>query len=315
MRSKIYKKALFYPLFLGLSLLLGSLGQVVGQELSGTLSFQEDSLVIGRPIGVRMAIKHPADVVVIFPEAREFAPFELVSFAPEPTETLDGFSWDVVVYQVRSFQLKDKQALKLPYAYYVGNDTVRKFVRTDSIKLNRRVLGGEDRTIFKSQEGLESLEDPPNYFRIFLLVAGILSLVLGILLLLRKPIKRYLIIRRNRLDWLSFKRRLRELENLHDQPKLFDQLTQLWKGFLDPEDESGYRSMTTTEFKEALLSSSDFTLDQQQVLVEAAQLADQSVYAGERIQPHRITNILVQIRNVMSYVYTSRARMLRKREK
>lgn len=314
MRRMIHKSTLFYSLILGLSFLIGS-GQVAGQDLSGTLSFMEDSLAIGRPIGVRMAIKHPADVVVIFPEAREFAPFELVSFAPEPTQTLDGYSWDVAIYQVRSFQLKDRQALKLPYAYYQGSDTIRKFVRTDSITLNRRVLGGEDRTAFKAQEGLESLEDPPNYFRIFLLVAGILSLFLGVMLLLRKPIKRYLIIRRNRLDWLSFKRRLRELENMHDQPKLFDQLTQLWKGFLDPEDESGYRSMTTTEFKEALLTRSDFTLEQQQVLVEAAQLADQSVYAGERIQPHKITNILVQIRNVMSYVYADRAKSLKRKER
>ena len=284
------------------------------QDITAKLEFLEDSMAVGKPVNLRMSIKHPADVVVVFPEAREFSPFELVSFDPEPTETLDGFSWDVVVYTVRSFILEDKQALRLPYAYYEGKDTVRRFVRTDSIRLNRRVKGGEDRDKFMMQDGLESLEDPPNYFRIFLLVSGILSLLLGFLLLLRKPIKRYLIIRRNRLDWMSFKRQLRELENLADQPKLFDRLTQLWKGFLDPEDSNAYRSMTTTEFKEALLENSKFTLEQQQVLVEAAQLADKSVYAGERIQPHQITNILVQIKNVMAHVYAERAKELRKRK-
>lgn len=314
MRRMQHKKALFFQFILGLTFIVAPFQLLYTQELSATLEFQSDSLIIGRPIAVKMAIQHPADVVVIFPEAREFAPFELVSFEPEPTQTLDGQSWDIVVYQVRSFQLEDKQALKLPYAFYDRNDTIRRFARTDSIKLNRRVQGGEDRTVFKMQDGLESLQDPPNYFRVFLLASGVLSLVLGLLLMLRKPIKRYLIIRRNRLDWLSFKRRLRELENLHDQPKLFDRLTQLWKGFLDPEDQSGYRSMTTTEFKEALLLRADFTLEQQQVLIEAAQLADQSVYAGERIQPHRITNILVQIRNVMSFVYASRAKVLKSKK-
>lgn len=308
-KSELNIKSLLLAVFL----IFSSLGGW-SQEISATLEFLEDSMAVGKPVALRMAIKHPSDVVVVFPEARDFSPFELISSAPEPTETLDGFSWDVVVYTVRSFILEDKQSLKLPYAYYEGKDTLRRFIRTDSIQLNRRVKGGEDRDKFIMQDGLESLEDPLNYFRIFLLVSGVLSLLLGFLLLLRKPIRRYLIIRRNRLEWMSFKRQLRDLENLADQPKLFDRLTQLWKGFLDPEDINGYRSMTTTEFKEALLENSQFTLEQQQVLVEAAQLADKSVYAGERIQPHQITNILVQIKNVMAHVYAERAKELKKRK-
>ena len=308
------RKAIYICLLLGLWVFPGQPLQMSAQEIQARLEFQQDTMAVGKPVGVRMAIKHPSDVVVIFPEARAFAPFELVSFEPEPTQTLDGYSWDVVVYKVRSFQLQDQQALRLPYAYYMGSDTVRRFVKTDSIRLNRRVKGGEDRTKFSLQDGLVSMEDPPNYFRMFLLISGIISLMLGFLLLLRKPIRKYLIIRRNRLDWQSFKRQLRELENLSDQPKLFDRLTQLWKGFLDPEDLSGYRSMTTTEFKEALQGRADFSLEQQQVLVEAAQLADKSVYAGERIEPNQITNILVQLKNVMGYVYAERARELRNKK-
>ena len=150
--------------------------QICAQAIKAKLEFEIDRIHIGEVVPLRMVIEHPAEIILVFPESRDFAPFELVSREPEPTKTINGVSWDVVTYQVRSFSLDKKQAIRLPYSFYGRRDTVQRYVLTDSIFMN--LLTPEDITglEYKSHNSIISLVDPPNYLIIGMGLAGIFAI-------------------------------------------------------------------------------------------------------------------------------------------
>ena len=302
-------------LLLWLTMLHLMMPHIFAQSIKAKLEFQTDTVQIGQVVAVKMVIEHPAEVILVFPESRDFAPFELVSREPEPTQTINGVSWDVVTYQVRSFSLATKQAIRLPYSFYGRRDTIQRFVSTDSIYMSLVTPEDISGLEYQSHDGMISMVDPPNYLGIGILVAAIFVVMAIAGFFLRKPLEKYLAIRKTDLEWRAVKKQLKRMENLPDQIKLFDQLNQLWKAYLDPDDSIGLRSMTTTEIRREIIKFSDYSMNQQQVLINTSRTADQVIYAGKTLRLAEVLEILENIKKVLGSTYLRRKKQVKKEGK
>ena len=105
------------------------------------------------------------------------------------------------------------------------------------------------------------------------------------------------------------------MENVPDQIKLFDQLNQLWKAYLDPDDSIGLRSMTTTELRREIIKFSDYSMNQQQVLINTSRTADQVIYAGKTLRLAEVVEILGNIKKVLGATYLRRKKLVKKEGK
>lgn len=301
---------------LSLLLLVGTVwlpSSVSGQDVTVELRFLVDTFAIGKPVPLYMEIRHPDSVAVIFPDRKQFAPFELVSLEVDPTETKDQQSRDAVVYMVRSFTMRDTQRVSLSYAFALGTDTVRRQLRSDYIRLNYRTTETDttQSLALRSIDSVWQMATPADFSWVGLVVLGFLLLCLLTITLLRKPIRRVLHIRRNRQEWASVRKRLTRLSSIDNQASLFDQLNQLWKQYLDPREEVGLRSMTTTELRAASGKLPASIQARQKLLVRASEMADQVIYAGQAVADSEVQMVLWELQDLMLKVFEQREKQIR----
>ncbi|MDX2248662.1 MAG: hypothetical protein SF052_17890 [Bacteroidia bacterium] len=283
-----------------------------GQTIRANLEFAEDTLAIGRPVLLRMAIEHPENTVVVFPrDPKLFTPFELITAEAEPTRTVSGVSWDVVNYSLRSFELYPRQSVQLPFIWVSNTDSIKEYILSDTLRLVERIAEVTDELRYKSQEGILLLQDPPNYIFIFGIILGVLSFLLITAFLLRKPIRNYLTLRQIKQEWGGVKRQLRRLEQMQDQAKVLDELNHLWKKYLDPKDTYALLTKTTTELREDIARIPGFSMEQQKTLIQTAMVGDQVIYAGVVIEKTDIMKMITEIRNVLGYAYERKKRKMK----
>lgn len=284
-------------------------GPVFGQrEVVAQLDLRADSLWVGRPLQARLEIRHAAEVVVVFPRRpADFAPFEVVAMRPEPTQTEGGLSRDVVEWDIRTFDLTDRQALSLSYAYLNGRDTVWQRITSDSLPLARLApQEGSAHTAYRHGKDLLSWKVPPDYSGLLLLAALGLFVLGGLVFLLRRPLRRYVMLNRLRREWLGLRRAFAQLEHLPDQEAIFSQLNAHWRAYLDPDDTLGLGSMTTTELRTAIPSLMFLSRSQQDVLLEAARATDQVLYASARLDDNRVHDLIRRVWGIMETAYQER---------
>lgn len=276
------------------------------------LDVAADSLWVGAPIEVRLEIRHDPAMVVVFPQgAKAFFPFEVVSAQAEPTETLAGTSRDASTYVLRTFDLAPRQALSLPYGYLEGRDTVWRRVRSDSLPLHRSVPDPVDSTLtYRHGKDLLAWQAPPNYTGLMLILAGALFALGGLVVLLRRPLRRYLALNRFRREWQHLRRELARLSRLPSQEARFAQINPLWRAYLDPTGSLGLASMTTTELRAAIPRLSFLNWPQQQVLLELAAETDRVLYAGLPLPEAQTQELLRRLREVLAVAYQARRRHL-----
>ncbi|TAE46190.1 MAG: hypothetical protein EAZ89_20590 [Bacteroidetes bacterium] len=210
-----------------------------------------------------------------------FAPFELVSSRTENAVSINGAVLEAITYEVRSFELSPVQGgLRLPLRYANSRDTLLLWVSSDSLRMIQRIgTVSEDMTYIADRQP-ERLRDRRDLGLFFLVLGGFAALVLVCAIVLRRPIERYLRIRRNRQDWLSLRRRLRMLERETEQGRLLARLNMLWKSCVDPSDKLNFRSMTTTELEEAIGLLQGFNPAHKDIFLQTARAGDRVFYAG-----------------------------------
>lgn len=299
-----------------LTLAIGGSTPVQGQEVKASLRFLVDTFAVGKPIPLYMEIRHPDSVAVIFPDRKQFAPFELVSIDADPTQTTDGRSLDAAIYIVRSFEMRDTQRVNLSYGYILGPDTIWRSLNSDYVRLNYRSQPADstENLSLKSIDDIWAMATPTDFSWVGLVIFSVLVLALLAIGLLRKPIRRILHIRRNRQEWASIRKRITQVGELEDQGQLFDQLNHLWKQYLDPGEELGLRSMTTTELRNAE-SFPDLLQTRQHLLIYASQLADQAIYAEELVPDEEVQSIIWELQELMREVFEIREQEIRQAKK
>ncbi|MEZ4825818.1 MAG: hypothetical protein R3C61_05905 [Bacteroidia bacterium] len=285
-----------------------------GQVIRANLEFTVDTMAIGRPVVLRMAVEHPENAVVVFPrDSRLFAPFELVSIDAEPTRTVNSTSWDVVNYTLRSFELYPRQAVELPLIWITDKDSVREYISSDSVLLAERIEKVTEDLRYKQSEDIIPLQDPPNYAFLFGILLTVLLALSLVVILLRKPIAQYFAMRKLQQEWGGIKRQMRRLEQMQDQSKVLDELNHLWKKYLDPTDDYVLLTKTTTELREDISRIPGFSIEQQKVLIQTALAGDQVIYAGAELEKNEVLRMVREVKNVLGHAYERRKRKMKER--
>jgi hypothetical protein len=207
-----------------------------------------------------------------------------------------------------------RQGVTLTYGYHNQQDTTWAEVRSDSIQLVSSLPEKRDNLAYRAHEGLLAVTDPPDYSWLFLLVGG-LALLMGLLMvLLRRPIRRFLRRRQLSQDWYQVRRQLRKLGQERNQEKFFEQLGHLWKGYLTETEQVPLLSMTTTELRETILQMSHLNMEQQHALLQIAEEADQVIYAGAELAPQQLERHLRTARQILTLEYQRRKRKLEEKQ-
>ena len=284
---------------------------LLGQAVEASLRFGSDTTAIGRLISLKMEIAHPEELVVVFPlESDAFHPFELVSQVAKPTKTVAGNSLDEVTYQVRTFEMLEKQTVRLPYAFLIPGvssvDTSWNYVQSDTVSLNVRIGEPESDRGLESFEGLNPIDTPPDYSLMMILGIIVLIMLIPLGMFLRAPIQRYLHLQQLKQAWQGVRKSLKQLENNSDQTFVLDRLNRIWKYYLDDKDQIGLRSMTTTEVELHIPELMFLTRSQQNILVQVSKAADRVIYAGTPISDSELSTLIWELHEVVDATYQER---------
>ncbi|MCI4667027.1 MAG: hypothetical protein MRZ79_02620 [Bacteroidia bacterium] len=283
-------------LYILLFLIISFAGRSLGQEVKASIDFLGDTTAIGKPVGLRIAVSHPERTPVIFPrKSKYFKPFEFISQKAFPTRTVDGISYDTAIYQLRTFEMNEVQYLKLPFGYVQGKDTLDIYSKVDSIQLNYRYLEGASVEEFRAVGLPIEMTDPPNYTLIILLsLAGIVFLI-GLFFVLKEPVIKRLKLRNNKKQFEEALFKLKSISGLIDPERQIEVVNDLWKSYLDPDQEHKLKALTTMELEGELIMMHHLNEEHREPLIEASALYDRAVYAGEYLNSEEINNLLVKL--------------------
>ncbi len=280
------------------------------------LSFEQDSVALGERVELTFEVTHDPKTQVLFPSRRkDFLPFDFVRSQQPTQEQVGERVRESLVYEIRTFDLASRQAVTLPYQYQSEADTINAQVRSDSVILAERILELSDTLKYRLAPNLYDLVKEEDHSLIWLAGVGGL-LALGLLIwILRRPVA-YLLARRNLLtEWQQVRRQVQRLEKVEDQRHLFDELSRLWKHWMDPEDRFGLPSMTTTELESRLPQLAHLTPGQRAILLQASRDADRTIYAGQQLDRPTILQLIHSLVEVMQIEYKRRDKLVRRRHK
>jgi|GEM_PF-2585980 len=279
--------------------------ELIGQEVSASLGFESDSMLVGSTVELRLEISHPQNIPIFLPgENSSFGVFEWVSTKASPTLTQEGISYDEAVYTLRSFELKKWQYLDLRYGYLSGKDTVFNTIRSDSVRLKERIPFITQFLTYKRDKQILSLNPPPNYFLLGFLICIALGGLIGLGALIRKPLKRYWESRLIRGEWQAVRRNLAKLrQKITNQALFIDELNHLWKDYLSEEWEIPLRSLTTTELIPVITKQTKLATSHRDVLIESAKMSDQIIYADAKLPEDDLILLLKKIQPIMEAAY------------
>ena len=276
-------------------------------RVEASLKFERDSVKLGEVIELRMTLVHPNNTEVFFPSRRrDFLPFEWIGSERLPTEKEGNSSTDVVVYQVRTFVLSPSQGVSLPYGYQSETDTLREQVRSNQVQLVEMIDELNDTLSYQIDPTLASLgvEDDSSVWWFWVL--GVFAL-LGLLVWLLRPVVLKLLRRRSLLnEWTQLKKKLQRLPQESEQGHLFDQMSRLWRQWLDPQENWGLLTLTTTELRQRLPLLSHLLERDREVLIEISEATDQVIYAGKDLGLGRIQEMIKQLMPILQQEYKRR---------
>jgi hypothetical protein len=282
---------------------------------TATLRFSQDSAALGEIVELTLEVTHAPGTQVFFPSRRrDFVPFEFVK-SNKPTQRQSGeHVIEAVVYEVRTFDLAPRQAVRLPFSFESQADTAYREVDSDTIFLAERVPVLNDTLKYRlSTEVYELVEVESNLQTILLVLGGLILLAL-VYWLMRRPTQLLLRRRTLRRDWQQLRRQALRLEKEADQQELFDQLSTLWKHWMDPDDTYGLPSMTTTELETRLPQLSHLSPGQRAILLQASRDADRSIYAEQHLDQASISQLIHSLVDVMQIEYKRKDHMMRRRQ-
>lgn len=247
-------------------LLTGCPAFVSAQHVQTRGSFAGDSIGIGDRTVFTLTARYPDTLNVLFPDSSyNFTPFDYQSRRYFPTRTVEGISYDSVVYFVSTFETDNIQSLRLPVFVVNSSDCTAVYSSPDSIILNQLVsvlpdsLTAADLPL-RINVAYEPVGDTYNYPLTIASVLG-LFLISGVgWLLFGDRIKRYWVIRRmtkkHKLFTTAYSLSLDKIKT-DFSPVSAEATVNVWKEYLEDLERTPFTKMTTREtlhvFKEPSL--------------------------------------------------------------
>lgn len=232
---------------------------VYAQEIKVSGRFLKDSVQIGEPVGYTLTAAYPKDLTVLFPDSTfSFSPFEYSRKEISVTKTVNGISYDSVVYYLNTFEVDKVQVLSLPVFATSARDCTAFAAPADSIFLVELVKTLPPDTVaaqnlpLKTNTLYEKVFTQFNYI-ILAIIAGILLIAAALVWgFFGDRITRYFKIRKLERAYKKFATEFTaQLNQLTDafSPQIAEQSMLTWKKYMEGLSEFPYTKYTTPEIK------------------------------------------------------------------
>jgi len=239
-----------------LILWVGGLNKTHAQEVLIRSGFIEDSLRIGDKARMFLAAEYPSNLNILFPDStHNFAPFEFEKRIYFPTTTVEGKSYDSVVYYLSTFEIDRFQALSLPVYQLNPMDCTTYVSRQDTILLAELVRNLPDTLTaqnlpLKVNTAYENVSYLLNYPVILIITACLAAITLIVWIFFGKKIRRHFRLKRMRRSHQKFLDAYSsQIENIRTA---FSSLTtenalSQWKKYMEQLEARPYTKLTTRE--------------------------------------------------------------------
>jgi len=282
---------------------------VKGQSFDARLSFKGDSLRLGVPVVMRLAVRLPdGDMFVVEDREGYFRPFELVTYTELPPAVKEGYAIYLRDYTLRSFEAISPQQVTLSILHISEGDTTLKTVKSDLLPLVEMVDSLQLKTAeYTRDESMLAVKDNPNYMR-GLLILLLVCVSIGLIYLsARKPLKRWYRRRQIRKEWDNIYQMYQQLEKHATSHRAYiTAMDMLWRSYLYPHQPEKLKSMTTSELKLAHAKLSAYSEYEQNILQEISILKDQIIHAEQRVDTSRLGELNQQLLIVLRKSYKLR---------
>lgn len=282
---------------------------LVAQQVVVTLTPIDQAIKVGIPFQVELSVRHPEDVVVVFPDsAGDYAPYELVKSTPRPTHTEAGTSIDATLLDLLSWEIDSIQKMQFSAAYLdPKGDTVPVPSNTVELTFLPVVTAYSDTLKLRMIENLLPVAEPFNF--VAWSVVSVVLIAIGLLLffLLRRPVAKTLRRWAVKRDWQRFRKDYQGVLPLVPQQEQFTTaLSAAWKRYLDRRNALHLRALTTSELEEALKEIAILSPDDIQVLVALGRSRDMLLYAGMPESEERLRALHERIGTIMEKEFLRR---------
>jgi hypothetical protein len=282
---------------------------LTAQEVAVTVTPINTSIKVGIPFKVELSVRHPQDMVVVFPDsAKDFAPYELVKSNPRATKTDAGFSVDATILELISWEIDSMQALQFNIGYLdAKGDTIRVPSNKTELTFLPVLTAYSDSLKLKLHEKILPIIEPINFVAWAIILFGLAAFLVILFVLLRKPATRTLRRWAVKRDWDRFRREYEGvLPLLPQQENYATALSMTWKRYLDRRNAHRLNAMTTSELAEALeqipiLNEEDIT-----ALTDLGRSRDMILFAGVPESEERLRSYHQRIGAVMEKEYQRR---------
>lgn len=231
----------------------------MAQEIIVRSKFLIDSVKLGESINYTMAAKYPSKLTILFPDSTfAFTPFEFQKKIYSTTQTINGISYDSVIYTLQTYEVDSLQFLRLPIfisnradctLYYSNTDTVffKHLVKTipDSLAVNNLPL--------KANTNYVNVKWELNTILFAIIVGALLLAAVIVWIVFGKRIRKYFAMKKLMRKHQEFVNRFgKSLEQLNAefQPERAEQVVVIWKKYLEELLSIPYTKYTSKEIRE-----------------------------------------------------------------
>lgn len=290
MMHRVFRKVTILFLFIVPTLLQA-------QEVKIKAGFIQDSLRLGDQLDYYLVARYPSQLTVLFPDSIfDFSPFEFHKKNYFPTETIQGESYDSVVYRFYSFEVDDIQYLALPVFSVNARDCTVYVSPKDSVFLKSMVEATVLDSVTAQDLPLKTNTLYQKVYQLFnypiLLIAGGSLIVISILtwIIFGKRIRKYLKLKKLKKEHSKFTESYASIVTpLRDRFVVDKTETalSLWKKYLEHLERKPYTKLTTRE---------TIRLENDEELGKSLHLLDKAIYGNSTsVMPslehlHRVAN-------------------------
>lgn len=277
------------------------------QIIGGKVILLDRLTEVGRPFKVKMEIFHPEKVPVIFPDSTfGLGGMEYIKQDLYPTQTADGRSFDQTVYYFYTWDIAEKQAINLPFKYVVDGDTLIGQAELDSLEVKPAIANMSDTLQLKMIAGLEEVSEPVSKLSVTIFILALIGLIVGGLLLLNKPLRKRFMTWRLDREWQKILEQLQGLKpQVQPQVEFIAGLNNIWKNYLQTNNNRALRTLTTTELRRELEKGGFEKMQEfeKEALMRAAHSGDRILYASQELETTDLETLQTDILHILEAAY------------
>jgi hypothetical protein len=281
-----------------------------GTQTAARLSATTDTVALGRPIRIALAIQYPGGRTVLLPDTlKGYGRFEYggMRTIPGARREADGWVYDSIEVTLRSFNAAAEQKLAATLGFVRGQDTLRIQTNTLTFRFNARIPQYDDKLALKKNFDLAHITPTPNYLLWFIIAFSVIGVCVVGFFVLQKPVRLWLRRRRLQRQYDALQGALQQTRQLLPaQPLQFiNQLNGLWKDYLDYDWRAQLRTQTAREVSLVLQTKLPETANRN-VLQQLCTLEEQVNYARRPLPNEEALALCNALNEILAGEYARR---------